>query len=242
MRKGEYHRMKVKITKAIKCQYGAASVVEYTLILPLCLVVFVFLFLAAYYLSEKAILDAAAHRAVLVAQRFYGDVQFKNFADTEFTDSIDYVGYKKKTGDVSEIKSEPYRYFLGRTNLKINVEEAMKAKAKNCVETNRLYSLGDKVSDLYIDTSFVNGIFTKSATVTISETFHMPKIVKLIGIETEQEINVTAKSSVSDVTELISNIDFVMEVLEDVGADKYLENLKSFFKKIGNFVESLSKD
>lgn len=230
------------MNKIWKENRGAASIVEYSIVLPLCLIVFMFLFLAGYFLCERAVLDAAAHRAVLVTQKLYSDARFKQISDLDFEDETDYVGYKRNSSEISETVNEPYRYFIGRGSLTDLAIDTMEKKAISCVEKNRLFPLGDKVGNLKADADFHNGILIQTATVTITEEFTLPELVKLIGLDTKYEMKVTAKTSVSDISELINNIDFVMEIMEDLGADKYFEQLQDIFKKIGNFVKSLGGD
>ena len=55
----------------MKGSKGSASILEYTLVLPVCLISVVVLFFTGYYLCYSAVLDAAADRVVLLVHNIY---------------------------------------------------------------------------------------------------------------------------------------------------------------------------
>lgn len=238
-------RKKYRLREYINEQTGAASIVEYSIVLPLCLVVVMFLFLLAYFLNERAVLDAAAHRSVLVAEKLYFDPKFKQLADLDYAAmEKDYVGYKKQFESLEnqEIRTEPYRFFLGNSEFKEYAEKCVEQKAISCVRNNQLFPLGDRVQNLKVEKSEISYGLVKKVVVTITEEYHMPRLVTLIGLEQEYKMQVSATTSLSAEPELIRNIDLAMEVAEDTGVDKYLEKAKKVFSKIGNFVKSLGEE
>lgn len=63
---------------------GSASILEYTLVLPACLISVMLLFFTGYYLCHCAVLDAAADRAALTVQSIWdgaGNFDIDNATD-----------------------------------------------------------------------------------------------------------------------------------------------------------------
>lgn len=244
--KGRKQRKQMK--KFLSEENGAASIVEYSIVLPLCLVAVMFLFLVAYFLNERAVLDAAAHRSVLVAEKLYFDPKFKVMTDLDYVNMTeDYVGYKKKyesfndTGVQGNIEAEQYRFFLGGSSFKEYAEQCVKQKALSCVANNQLFPLGDRVQNLQVETVEITSGTFKKVSITITEEYHMPKLVKLIGLDTAYKMQVSATTGLSAEPELIRNIDLVLEIMEDFNVDDYLENFKTVLEKVSNFVTSLGE-
>lgn len=241
-------KRKEQIIQYLKEQRGVASIVEYSIVLPLCLVAVMFLFLVAYFLNERAVLDAAAHRSVLVAEKLYFDPKFKVITDLDYVNmSEDYVGYKKKYTSFKDpaldgqIEAEQYRFFMGGSSFQKYAEQCVKQKALSCVANNQLFPLGDRVSDLQVETVEITTGPFKKVSITITEEYHMPNLVKLIGLDTDYKMQVSATTGLSAEPELIRNIDLVLEVMEDYNLDDYLEKFKSVLEKVSNFVTSLGE-
>ena len=228
-----------KIIKKLHNSRGAASVVEYTIVLPICMFIVIFLFFAGYFLNERAVLDAAAHRSVLVAQKIYGDSKFSSFTDLSYTDTVDYVGFKRNGSELTDISNKPYRYLFGSDKIKELVRASVEKKAISCIINNQLFSLGNYIKDTKVEVGPVEGIVVKSVTVVITEEYKFPGLLRFIGFKGNYIMQGAATTTFSDQTELIHNIDLVVEFMEDIGADKFIDKIRGFFKKIGNFVTSL---
>lgn len=221
---------------------GAASIVEYTIVLPICMFIVIFLFFAGYFLNERAVLDAAAHRSVLVAQKIYGDCKFSSFTDLNYADTVDYVGFKRSENDLSDISNQPYRYLFGSNKIAELIRTSVEKKAISCINNNQLFSLGNYIKDTKVEVGPVEGLLVKSITVVITEEYKFPGMLRSIGFEGSYIMQGAATTTFTDQTELIHNIDLVVEFMEDIGANKFIEKIQGFFKKIGNFVKSLGGD
>lgn len=231
--------------KKLKDSRGGASIVEYTIVLPLCLFVVMFLFFAAYFLNERAVLDAAAHRSVLVAQKLYTDPKFISMADLSYTDDVDYVGYKRNGNtlqDAAEV-NKPYRFVFGTADFNATVKEAVKKKAESCVRTNQLFPLWESyIGDVEVSEPVVDGLIVKNVTVTVSESYEFPAFMQMIGLQGEYVMQGAATTSLSAEPELIRNIDLATQLLDRLdGGEDYMDKIKETLKKIGNFVTSLGE-
>lgn len=236
------HMEKRQLHRLGSCR-GAAAIVEYTVVLPLCLFVVMFLLVAGYFLNERAVLDAAAHRSILIAQRYYSDPKFTVLADISADPAQDYVGYKRSTRGMQEIENDPYRFLKGSGSLEKMIQSAITDKAVSTIQTNRMFPFGDyleEITETNVHVSGLEGILTKSITVTITEEYKFPAFLRMLGFQDTYVMQGVATTTVSAEPEVIRNIDMVIEIMEDFNADSFLEKVQGFFRKIGNFVGSLS--
>lgn len=230
-----------------KCR-GAAAIIEYTIVLPLCLVMVMVLLFLAYYMNERAVIDAAAHRSVLLAEKLYFDGKFKTVSELDYGHyAEDYVGYKKQNNSLNAINWEdvdlkPYRFLFGKAEYDEYVKEKVKEKALSCVRQNQLFPLNETFHDLEVEKVEITGSFSKKITVVIKEEFHLPDFVALLGLEQDHKMYASAMTSLSAQPELMRNIDLVGEIMEEFEADKYLERFKTVLDKLKNFVGSLGGD
>lgn len=236
-----YNRCRNKFNMVKGCK-GAAAIVEYTIILPLCLVVVMTLLFLGYFMNEGAVLEAAAHRSVLLAEKLYFDGKFKTVTELDYESyEEDYVGYKKQGTPMKDMDIKPYRFLFGKGDYETYTKERVKEKALSCVRNNQLFPMGDGFHGLEVETVDISGGFIKKATVVIKEEFHLPKFVTLIGLEQDHCMYASAMTSLSSQPEFMRNIDLAFEIVEDVKLDGYLDRLKTVLDKIKNFVGSLGE-
>ena len=76
----------------------------------------------------------------------------------------------------------------------------------------------------------------QSGTVKVTATYHTPKIFSYLGIPETYELHSEAVVSVSDQDEFIRNIDFMHDLLDELGVLDFVQNkldkMKSFISKI----------
>lgn len=234
--------MKQKLTVFWRDERAAASILEYSIVFPFCLFVLVFLFSVGYFLNQRAVLDAAATRAVLVAQKVYTDMNYTDLVEFGNGDKDkDYVGYKQRNKtNLRDLKTEPYRYIEDAFNGEITaeVEKQMKERAEKIVTFHQLVQLDERVTEVVV-TAKVSGNIFKKAEVEIQQKFKMPvaKIFQMAGGDgTLFTMKSRAQLMIMNPSELVRNINFALDTVERLtkGTDITRE-FTLFFGKITNF-------
>ena len=137
----------------LKSEKAASSIVEYSIVLPICLVIFAMLFMIGYMLNQQANLDAATNRGVLVAQKVYSDPNVDSVMDLAVNPKPMQVGFTKKPGGFSfnaNYKCDPYRY-LGSGYRYDTIAALVKLKVMNCIQVNQIVGVGDRVSTVNVE-------------------------------------------------------------------------------------------
>lgn len=222
---------------------GVSNIIEYSIVLPLCLIGVCFIFMVGYYLHQSAVLDAAAYRAAMVVQRIYNDpnaIQLIDFGTEEET----FVGYRTKQ-ELKGLKLErdPYRYF--NTNYRAGeIEAAVLGKMEAVISFATL----SPVKSIYVEEARpeyggMTGIISKEATVSVTQDFKLPGIFRLVGLPESAELSATVTAPVISQTEFVRNAMFAQDLVEELSeksetVGKITETVQSIFAKISSFFKS----
>ena len=226
----------------LKEERASATIVEYTIILPICLTVLLFLMIVAFYMNQRALLDAAVERGVLDAQKIFSDpyaLEVMVFSEG----GHDAPGYAMK-GTISwdNIESDPYRFLNNKYNYNTIIDH-VKNKIEKTIRDCSLIDDDAWFKDLRIECSKVEGFFSKSITVTVRQKFDMPFMPLIMRENDVFDVEMMSSASMPIVcpAEFVRNIDFVTDTIERVTNVDITEKITGFFDKIRNFFENTTE-
>ena len=233
--------MKVKYSnlQKFKEERGAAKIVEYSLILPVCLFIFAMLILAGYYLNQKAVLDAAVNRGAVVAQKIYCDANVNTVMDLGVTDGSKQVGTKVKSGGFTSgaFKSDPYRYlkFWKRYN---EIYSAVEKKIINSVKATQIADTTSRLSTLKVDVPHkFKGFIIYKMTVSVSQEFYNPFVPRLLrGEKGWYGIKASSTVSIMNTVEFIRTTDLVDDIIERYTGSEVGTKVRDMMNKLNTFM------
>lgn len=213
---------------------GASSLVEYSIVLPLCLLVIFFIFLIGFYLQQKAIVESACERGLVVAMKMYNDPTSDSVYDFSSGTGMDTSGFGGKTYDFTRMKSDPYRYWgdYRAGDIKKKVESFVEA----AITKSQLSVVNKWCGTPRATYSSNGGLLGKKIQVTVSQEYTIVPIVslKLLGKATTT-IKTTSYMNVVNQTEFIRNTDFVCDLLEQIGAGDIIAKISNALDKVTKF-------
>ena len=215
--------------KKYKRQRGEV-VVEATIILPIAILCVILLLYISVFICQKAMLQAALETSV---------VYFKNTLTDNFVEQRDELSYESKEDGVSAAGNDyttpeplnPYEKFFLFYN-KVSKDEFV--KYFKSVAGNLLYE-----DCLELDIHYSNYILFKEVEVTAEQVVTFPIDFSMIGVDSEVNLSATARVAVADHDELIRNIDFAIDALEDTKLGEIVKNLSSKVTGLYNKLKSL---
>ncbi|MDR0381849.1 MAG: pilus assembly protein [Oscillospiraceae bacterium] len=236
-RVGRFWRAARTYRKLVEEETAAASIVEYSIVLPLCLIVLLFIFFVGYVLNQRALLDSAAHRGVLLAQQYYADPNYNNIVDLGLTEAKrDYVGHKSYSMNVL-FENDPYR-FLNKNYHEDMIRERMEGKITSVIGKNQLFLLDNRLTTFDVDIPGMEGFLNKSAEVTITQRFYLPLLLGHVNLEPVYTMTAKSRVTVTTPAEFVRNTDFVIDTIEKYTGTDVTEKLVTFFAKITDFFKS----
>lgn len=226
--------------KTIRREDGVSNIIEYSIVLPLCLVAVCFLLVVGYYLHQSALLESAVYRSAMVVQRIYSDPNALTLID--FGTEEEFVGYKTKTElkDAGKLERDPYRFFSANyrdseiTTAVAGTEETL-GKIRTIVEQGTL----SPVKAIYVGEA-EPGYEKSGCVVKVTQSFKLPGIFKLVGLPEETEISVQARASKTSQTEFVRNSMMVEDLIETLtdrsdAVANVVKTVQNVFAKIGDF-------
>lgn len=205
-------------------------VVEATIILPIAILCVILLLYISVFICQKAMLQAALETSV---------VYFKNTLTDNFVEQRAQMSYEDKEDGVSAIGNtyrtpeplNPYeKFFL--FNHKVSKDEFI--KYFKSVAGNLLFE-----DQLELDIHYSNYILFKEVEVTAEQVVAFPIDFSIIGVDREVNLSATARVAVADHDELIRNIDFAIDALEDTKLGEIVKNLSSKVTGLYNKLKQL---
>ena len=223
----------------LRQERGDANIIEYTIVLPICLLVFFFLFMIGYMLNQYALLESAAERGLMIAQKSFSDPNAEKMMSYDGLAAPSTAGFTAVgSPDYDSFTSDPYRFFNAQyknATIKPLVENAV----LDIISQNQL--MGDTfLGTTTAEYSMTGGTLSKTATVTVEQEFRPLKMIASIlhlnsGVYT---LKGEARMGISCQTEFIRNTDFVLDLALRFGISTYAEKISGFFDKITNFFKN----
>lgn len=234
-----------RINRLIRDETGAAAILEYSLIMPMCIILLFCLFMFGYVMNQYAVLETAALRGALIAQKVYADPNYLNMVQlAEETDDKDFVGYKNRINEsLSNLESDPYRYF--NNNYKADtIENLIVHKVMSVINNNQFSALDNKVLDIDIEVQGMEGIIFKKMKVVVTEKFNI-SLLSALNVEPIFSISREATITVTQPAEMIRNSHFAWDLLYKATKGKagdVLEEIQKFFGRITDFFNNAGED
>ena len=216
--------------KKSNSETGVSTIVEATVILPLCLIVIMALYSTSLYVCQRANLQASLEDAL---------VYYKN----EETDT--YVTATSQAYSRSDAVTAS-RFDIGFDGRKFPYRLLWMKFQKNDGGFESLfrqmyrYSFFTSADHVTVTTTPRNYLIYKEISATAEETFTLPIDFSAIGLPSTLTVNASAKVVVADGDEFVRNTDFVVDILADTKLGKTASELVGKVSELyGKFKEVL---
>jgi len=213
-------------------EIGSASVLEFTIVLPLCMFVVGALIIFGLYLCMYAVLDSAADRAVIIIRSIYSDPNYLKIADHGLDDStFDYIGIKERRDLYGRCGSEPYRFLSGGYDRE-QAQQAAAKKVRNIIVKSSFLSIGQGAPEIDISFSEEAHLLGKRIYVTVSWKVHLPGLFgKLLG-ESSVAMKVSSEALLSCPPEMIRNTDFALDLVRRFSGVDIRDKIEGIASKV----------
>jgi len=216
--------MKEYFKSFFKEEKASATILEYTIILPLIMSVVFILIFTGYIQHQKAVIESATIRGAIMASR---DIVDPNYSSIVKHDS------KKDDNDISSITidggnykiSKPYRY-LFRSGGEI---PSSKADIVNIITSNQLFAS----SSPEVSVKEVAGIFRKII-VSAKQEYTVPVVLPSFELPSFVTIQSQSTVYVNEPAEFIRNADFAIDLVQPLVGD-IVTKINATFKKVSFF-------
>lgn len=217
-----------------RSEFGASSIVEYSIVMPLCLFVIFFIFMLGFYLQHVAIVESACERGLMVAMKMYNDPASDSIYDFSSGTASEKSGFGGAGGSFDSMTTNPYRYW-SKNYRSGEIKSAVEKYVKGAISASQLQITQKWTGTPRVTYSSSGGILGTSATITVTQEYTLIPIVSshLLG-KTTTTISSSAKMNVVNQTEFIRNADFVCDLL---GEFKAVENVVT---KISNALDKVT--
>ncbi len=220
----------------LRQERGDAQIIEYTIVFPICLLAFFFLYMIGYMLNQYALLDSAAERGILIAQKAYTDTNAEVMLSFDSLTANSTAGFTAaENPEYTKFKNDPYR-FLNKDYKNEEIKDTIERTVQEIIRNNQL--LGDIfLGETRVTYSPGSGFLDKNVTVTVEQEFKPLKVIfMLLPGESERfTLRSVATLRISSQTEFLRNADFVCDLALRFGLDKYTQKIAGFFDKITEF-------
>lgn len=188
---------------------GSASVLEYTLVLPLCFIAVGMVFLMGFFLCRYALISAAAYRAVLIVKSAYEDCNYLDIADLGLSgmDEPDHIGVKERRDLNGLIDCELYR-FLGIGDGYGNAGARAAEKAKVIINRAGLPGVGITAGQPDVHIRIASTGMGRKAYVEITQRIGFPLLQDAVVIRAHADATLLSPA------EMIRNTDYILQLAE----------------------------
>lgn len=207
----------------MKNEKGAATLLEYTIVLPIAFAIVFMLIFVGFTMHQKAVMEAATQRSAIYVARTITDPSYEKIVSTDGTKDANDILSATITNE--SIVNAPYRYlFTGSGSISDSELSVADLIAKN---------------QIFIDTApnvTVNkeaGIFTK-VVVTATQEYEIPKLINGLELPSILTIETQSVVYVNQPAEFIRNADYITDIVVDV-TGPIVDKITSVVSKIKFF-------
>ena len=223
---------------------GSATL-EYVIVFPLVLLVIFALFFLGFVLHQRTVLDSAVSRGTVYAARLLSDPQYAGITATAGGDG-DALDFSTDTYNFNtDFSIQPYRYILNYSGK--SYQEKVKNKVMAMVSANSIWGSASNVS---VDYQYKNYVLYQQITITAEQTYHLPKLLALVGVDPEMKLKAQSVQAVTDSDEFIRNVDLSIDIIEQITgvnlndamhkkSEDILKGMQNVCDKIGKFAGAL---
>lgn len=207
----------------MKKEKGAATILEYAIVLPIVLLLVCMLVFLGFAMHQKAVMEAATQRAAIYISRTLTDPSYETIVKTSDTQDVNDILSAEITQQ--SIKNKPYRYLaMGRGSLPDSEESVA-----DLIEMNQIFI--DTRPDVTV--ILEPGIFSK-VVVSATQEFEFPQIGPDLNLPAIVTIESESVIYINQPAEFIRNADYIIDtVVKAAGA--IVEEINSVFSKINFF-------
>ena len=216
-------RFAMKGDYLMKNEKGAATLLEYTIVLPIAFAIVFMLIFVGFTMHQKAVMEAATQRSAIYVARTITDPSYEKIVSTDGTKDANDILSATITNE--SIVNAPYRYlFTGSGSISDSELSVADLIAKN---------------QIFIDTApnvTVNkeaGIFTK-VVVTATQEYEIPKLINGLELPSILTIETQSVVYVNQPAEFIRNADYITDIVVDV-TGPIVDKITSVVSKIKFF-------
>ena len=162
---------------------GAATIIEYSVVLPIVLISVMALIYLAHIQFQRAITESCVERALIYATRVVTDTNYTSYAQND-GDRLDLSSFSVSQDKIS---NDPYRYWRGSF---ANEETAVKAELERMLNNTKL-TMFRPSTDIEVDISKQMLVFTR-IDINVTQEYTILKLFRLIGLPSESSIQISA--------------------------------------------------
>lgn len=223
-----------KMKRLLQNSDGAASIVEYSIVLPLCFLVIAFIFLLGFYLNQKAVVESAGQRSLMIALKMFNDPSADKIYDYSYGTDNQQSGVGKSSYDFSSMTKDPYRYW-GSGYRFAEINTAVQSYVKEAVTKGQLRIVDKWAGSPEAEYTPGGGLLGNNISVEVKQNYKLLPIVflNLVGIG-ETTITSTSYMNVINQTEFIRNTDLACDLIEEMGGGEIIA-------KVGQIMDSITK-
>lgn len=210
--------------KLLKKEDGLA-IVEATMLLPFCIIIIIALFYAAIFMCQRANLQANIQNTLIYYKNIYSDNYIEPTAHMSYSADNTKIG-KVGTSYTSPEYKFPYRFLI------MKFDESGFKNTFHIMCKNMFFDDGSNVT---VDVKKSNYIIYKTITATASQTVKPALNLAMVGGSNELNIAATGKVVITDGDDMIRNIDFTVDIVNQTKFGKRVAELvdkaDQFYKK-----------
>jgi len=208
--------------KCTKKEYGMV-VVEATILLPIAILSVILLLYLSLFLFQRANLQACLETSLVYYKNTVTDTYVTKNSTLEYTVSENST---MASGNSYRIDGplNPYRGLFGDGH-HLGNEEAFKEYFQS-VAGNMLFD-----DDLSLSIDYSNYVILKQLKVTATQTVKAPIDFSLLGVDNEYVISAAARVSVIDHDDMIRNVDYAIDIIEDTKLGELARNFAAKFSE-----------
>lgn len=228
----------MKVLKNIRKQDGAATIIEASLIFPICFIIIIFLFYYGMFQLELYTLQMRTDRIADLASRSvvqsgYLDIGELDNGKIDFNSSITNLDEDKLSKIYKDL--HPYRYW-GSGAVMLN--GAAREKLNTLFEEEQYMKNSLVKKSMEIKPCKV--MLSNKVKINVTFKYQFPKMFKSIGVPSEVSRTFSSTAYVSDTSEFMRNTEFVAETVKVVD-EKYnisgkIEDIMNKIKKQFEFL------
>ena len=196
-------------------------VVEATIILPIAILSVILLLYLSLFLFQRANLQACLETSLVYYKNTVTDTYVTKNSELEYT----LTGNDTMASGNSYSATEPlnpYRGLFGDGH-HLEDEEAFTDYFRS-VAGNMLFD-----DDLSLTIDYSNYVILKQLKVTATQTVEAPIDFSILGVDNEYEISAAARVNVVDHDDMIRNVDYAIDIIEDTKLGEIARNFAAKF-------------